>query len=126
MEGTRDQTHGRVQLHVDLTCVRHSTLLLNSRVPEQMTQYQYVTDRWRDRQADGPSDMPPMPRLHSGIAECDKNCQYGLVKYADRKGMTSALQLSRLRQIFKGKLLPKHRRQKAVHQLTQYVLYCTN
>ena len=35
-EGTRDKTHGRVQLHIDLTCVS-STLLLNSKAPEQMT-----------------------------------------------------------------------------------------
>ena len=40
MEGTRDEAHDRVQLHIDLTCVsrlERSTLLLNSKAPEQMT-----------------------------------------------------------------------------------------
>ena len=40
-ESTRDETHGTVQLHIDLTCgvttLGRSTLLLNSKVPEQMT-----------------------------------------------------------------------------------------
>ena len=43
MEGTRDEMHGRVQLHIDMTCEQsvtrlgHSTLLLNSKVLEHMT-----------------------------------------------------------------------------------------
>ena len=43
MEGTRDEAHDRVQLHIDLTCeqsatrLARSTLLLNSKAPEQMT-----------------------------------------------------------------------------------------
>ena len=39
-EGTRDETHGRVQLYIDLTCVTRlgrSILLLNSKAPEQMS-----------------------------------------------------------------------------------------
>jgi len=28
MEGTRDEMHGRVQLHIDLTCVRTNDLLV--------------------------------------------------------------------------------------------------
>ena len=49
-EGTRDETHGRVQLHIDLTCVSRayvtrlgrSTLLLNSKAQSVVYQ-QYVT-----------------------------------------------------------------------------------
>ena len=33
MESTRDETHGRVQLHIDPTCVS-VTLLLNSKAPD--------------------------------------------------------------------------------------------
>ena len=42
-EGTRDEPHGRVQLHIDrsyeqrVTRLGRSTVLLNSKVPEQMT-----------------------------------------------------------------------------------------
>jgi len=48
-EITRHKAHGRVQLHIDLTCMHrleHSTLLLNSKAPEQMTVECW---RWRLR-----------------------------------------------------------------------------
>jgi len=52
MEGAIDEAHGRVQLHIDLTCEQSvtrlgcSTLLLNTKAPEQMTTEYW---RWRPR-----------------------------------------------------------------------------
>jgi len=57
MEGARDETHGRVQLHIDpdlceqsVTRLGRSTLLLNSKAPEQISnkapQYNGSTEVW--------------------------------------------------------------------------------
>ena len=95
MESTRDEMHGRVQLHIELTCVStawpdwgRSTLLLNSKAPEQMTAECW---RWRPRWNQLPStscfgSSACLQSLSSVLCRA----AYGLKSPQDRLGGTHA------------------------------------
>jgi len=94
MEGTRDKVHNRVQLHIDLcelsvTRLACSTLLLNSKAPEQMT-----AECWRwcprwNRLASPTSCFGSSSCLQSLSSVLCKTA-YGLESPQDRLGGTHA------------------------------------